>query len=488
MKFITVSQAGPAEHKYTANGETKPQQKTGGLSSGLIPVLKDMNGVWVHRARGDADMASVDENGEYTLPAEDAPTDEQYTQRILGLTDEQEDGFYYGFSNEGIWPVSHSMPYYMDDVADDFPLYEDVNQKLTGAAMEYVEDPSEDVLMVNDYHMLPSPKIARDEFGDELTIGFFEHIPVPEYDHFSLLPEHEELVHGVSGADLIGVHTERDVQNLLDIVEQTGIDPDPDWENGTYEHDGRTITVSAIPIGIDYDRFANMDASNFGTELRRELGADIMSFGLDRADYTKGILERLDGIETYLKNNPEMEDRFVHVQKSTPTRSTIPIYDMNQEAIEDKGAEINQKYGGSDHDPIHMIDDFLQHEDMISLYETADIGLITPINDGMNLVAKEFTAANYNGPNDGVLILSEGAGFAQQLRSEVDDLDDTLLIDMEQQDYDERVADAIHHSVAMSDTERENMMAPINSVVEDKDSDKWTDEYLSQLTAANRNK
>ncbi len=466
--IVVVANAEPYKHVETATGNIVPERVTGGLTTGLDPLMQERGRCWIAWGRGEADFypGVVNDTDQVDVPP---GNDDQYTLQRLDLSRGEVDGFYLGMSNQVLWPAFHGFTEKMNWEDGFWDVYRDVNQRYTEATVEATE--SGDTVLVQDYQLALVPGLIRDR-GNGKSIGYFLHIPFPAPEDFQQIPHHEELFDSLSGSDLFGVHTERDVRNVLATAESLGYDVDADSSTYVDGHDIRT-QVSAIPFGIDHSRYTEPETASFERTFRDAMDVDHLLFSLDRTDYTKGLPEKMDAYERFLDDYPEMQGNVKLLQNVTPSRTDIDAYSELITALEQRADDINGLYGTEDWEPVQLVDDYIPHDDVIGMYRAADVLLVTPVVDGMNLVAKEGVAANYTGnPDDpGMLVLGENAGAAEQL-------DEAVLVDP----YDTKeTADAIDTAIHMDNDERRERMAAMFDTVKEYDVDWWAEQYLTEL-------
>lgn len=464
--LVVVANAEPYQHvRYDSS--IAAEQVNGGLTTGLDPIMQDQGKSWVAWGRGDADFHPDIVDGQNTVRVpSDADSTEQYPIRRLDLSEDEKDAFYLGMSNRVLWPAFHGFTGKLSYSDEFWDTYCDVNQQYADAAVDVADDG--DRVLVQDYQLGLVPSQIQDTDGGR-AVGYFLHIPFPDPDDFTAIPHHEELFDGMSGSDLLGVHTERDVQHVLETAD--ALDHQVDTEDSIYLEDGGTTRVCAIPLGIDCDRYTAPDTEDFEEMVRAELGVDHLLFGLDRTDYTKGLPEKLDAYDRFLADHEQYHGRVTLFQKLTPSRTDIDAYSDLIESVEQRAMEINDTYGDSSWTPVQLEDSHVPHEEMVGMYRAADVLLVTPVIDGMNLVAKEGVAANYTGQNDGILVIGENAGAAEQL-------DDAIIVDPTRT---QETADAIETALRMSDSERRTRMARMHENVQEQDVDWWAESYLDEL-------
>jgi alpha,alpha-trehalose-phosphate synthase [UDP-forming] len=437
---------------------------SGGLVTALSPILRRRGGLWIG-------WPGVSEQslGVYKVLAVQAHT-LGYELQPVWLTPEEQEGFYHGFANEIIWPLFHDLQSRCNFVPTYWVRYGAVNEKFADV-VRHCTGPG-DFIWVQDYHLMGLGRRLR-QGGLSNRAGFFLHIPFPPPDVFCKLPWRSEVLEGLLSYDAIGFQTPRDRGNFADCV-RTLL---PGTRLRRYrggiraERDGRATMIGAFPIGIDYEEFAGPAACAGVTErvraLRGEMQSEQIVVGLDRLDYTKGIPDRLRAFRLALQNWPELQRRMTLIQVVVPSREAVPEYQDLKAEIERLVAQINGQYTQHGWVPIHYVFRSLEREELLAYYRAADVALLTPLKDGMNLVAKEYCACQIEG--DGVLILSEFAGAAVQLRR------DAVLVNP----YDlEGVAEAIRRAVLMTRQERRPAMRRLRRTIQRQDIHWWTERFL----------
>ena len=376
----------------------------GGLVRALEPVLQKVNGSWVGWA-GNA--------GEAPDPFEH----DEIEQRPVPLSEDEVDGFYYGFCNGTLWPLYHDAVISPEFHRHHWHPYRMVNQRYAEIAAEAVE--SDDIAWVQDYQLQLVPGMLR-SIRDDITIGFYLHIPFPPIELFARLPWRRQIIEGLLGADVLAFQTRASVQNFARAARRFGAAESVGRRELRWQ--GRSIKLQRAPIAIDTEHFETLARSpgvqHRARELRHELGdADHIFLGVDRLDYTKGIDLRLKSFAGLLEQNRGLPRRYAFVQVAVPSRENVPAYQELRSDIEQLVGRINGDYGEPGWSPVSYLYRSLELEELIAYYVAADVMLVTPLRDGMNLVAKEYVACRRNRP--GVLVLSEFAGAAEQLRSAV---------------------------------------------------------------------
>lgn len=475
--LVVVSNREPYMHQLK-DGKPRLVRPASGLVTGLDPVLQACGGLWVAHGAGDADKMTVDANSCVSVP----PEDPRYTLRRVWITKEEEEGYYYGFSNEGLWPLchlTHERPLFR---AADWEQYVRANQRFADAVLDEVGDESA-VVMVQDYQLALVPGMIKQQRPD-LKVGLFWHIPWPNPEAFRICPFRVEVLQGMLGADLIGFHLQQHCNNFLDTVDRM-VEAKLDWDQFSAELRGHTTLVRPFPISVQLWSEKHVaqgdELAAQCRELRHKfaLGDGPIGVGVDRIDYTKGIAERFRAIERFFERNPEQCGKFSFVQLGAPSRTHIPRYRDLVTELETMADAINWKFKAdtTGWKPLHFL---VAHHDGPTVYaflKMASVCVVSSLHDGMNLVSKEFVAAQGEpGPDgstgDGVLILSEFAGAAR-------DLSDALIVNP----YDtEEFAEAIRKAVEMPAAERRDRLARMYQQVCENSIYRWAADFLTALT------
>lgn len=410
-KLVVVSNREPYMHIHSG-GEIECIMPASGMVTALEPILKACGGLWIASGSGDADRETVDENDKVMVP----PYENKYTLRRIWLTKKQEDHFYYGFSNEGLWPlchIAHTRPVFRKV---DWDYYREVNEMYAEAVLDEIKDEEEPFILVQDYHFALLSKFIKDKRPDA-KVAIFWHIPWPNPESFGICPWKKELLLGMLGADLIGFHTQYHCNNFLETVSNS-LESRVIWENFSVKIGSRFTLVKPFPISIAFtlkDFEYNREPKPEIAQLLRPYGvqATYLGIGVDRIDYTKGLLEKFLSIERFLEKNPEYQGKFTFVQVGAPSRSLLKSYADTISAVEAEANRINWKFKTKMWQPILFLKKHHSHEEIIPFYRAANFCMVTSLHDGMNLVAKEYIASR--DLNDGVLILSQFAGASQEL-------------------------------------------------------------------------
>ncbi len=469
-KYIVVSNAEPYKHEKGKDGVTVCKEVEGGLTTAMNPQMRQTGGVWIAYGRGEKDFSVTDSDGEVKVPDyPSVPKEDKYTLKRLDFPDSQYRSFYRGYANRILWPIFHSFPT-KADLQKEYTYWKEgylpTNKEYAKAVIEIYEPG--DTIWVHDYHLALVPKLVRNQLP-EAKIGLFWHIPWPPWENFGKIPHREEIVKGLAAADLIGLHLDKYARNLLNCADQVGADVEVG--SNRFQLDGEDTQIGAYPLGVDYEFFNGTNTVNEEADIRAKYNCSNLILGVDRQDYTKGIPERIRAFKEFLENYPSFREEVTLIQRTPTSRTGIEEYRMEKSTINDQVSEYNGKYGTHNWTPIHLFWKGVPQRDLIAEYRAADIGLVTPGLDGMNLVAKEFIAAN---EEPKVLILSEFAGSSQQL-------EEALLVNP----YDPvQVADAIKEALLMPDDEKERRWRQLRQKVSTEDLPSWAESFLEDLENA----
>jgi alpha,alpha-trehalose-phosphate synthase [UDP-forming] len=465
--FIAVSNREPYVHSMSGDKITY-NTPVSGLTQALDPVMRASRGSWVAQGSGDADKQVVDENDRITVP----PDNPEYTLRRVWLTQEEVEGFYLGFSNEGLWPLCHvtfTAPMFTEP---DWETYQKVNRIFADVVIQEVGD-RKAVVLVQDYHFALLPRLLK-ERNPGLTIGQFWHIPWPPFEQFRTCPWQEEILDGMLGNDLMGFHIQSFCDNYLETVEKL-TDAKVDRGRSTITYRGKTTLVQPFPISVDFDSISREASGNTVEQemdnLKRELDLEgkYVGIGMDRIDYTKGIPQRLQALDKLLEDNPEYRERVVFIQAGMPSRTQIDSYRNLMQQTDEMAENINNKYGTDSWKPIIMLTRQLTFPALNALRRLSCFCIVSSLHDGMNLVAKEYVAARND--EDGVLILSKYTGAAVELS-------DALLINPF---AISEFASKIKEALEMPEGERRRRMKNMREIVAANNIYRWGADNVSRL-------
>jgi len=438
---------------------------TGGLVSAVEPVLRERGGTWIGWPGTAGEIPQE--------PLAKATRYAGYKVVPVALSETERDEFYYGYSNEVIWPLFHDLQNFCNFEPAYWQAYKQVNERYADAIARCAQP--DDFIWVHDYHLMYVAQALREQALSRKLRGltFFLHIPFPPYDIFSKLPQQQRLLRALLQFDLLGFQTRRDVRNFIQCVRRVRLDtkilPRRDLQLVRFEK--REIRVGHFPIGIDFDSFENGASADAVAKKSEELRVTFpdcqLILGSDRLDYSKGIPERLRAFRTALERHPELRGRVVLIQVVVPSRVQIPRYHEFKDRIDRLVGDINGRFSTSTWLPVQYHFRSLDRDNLLAHYCGCDIAFVTPLKDGMNLVAKEYCACRID--NDGVLILSQFAGAAEQLKP------GAVLVNP----YDvEQMADTILEAFRMKETERTARMKRMRRVVRDENVFWWVDSFL----------
>ena len=442
-----------------------------GLVTALEPILRACDGIWIASGSGDADRETVDEHDHLRVP----PDKPDYTLRRVWLSKEVEHGHYYGFSNEGLWPlchIAHTRPIFR---AADWQSYQIANRQFADAVLQEIAGVEHPLVLVQDYHFALLPRMVK-EARPDARVAIFWHIPWPNPEAFGICPWQRELVSGLLGADLIGFQIQAHCDNFLETVDAS-LESQIEWERFAVKRGGHITFVHPFPISVDFreaQRGLEPVESPYvlRSELLSKLGikANFIGVGVDRVDYTKGLLERLRGIERFLEKWPAYREKFTFVQIGAPSRTEIKRYHDFLQELEAEAARINARWQTADWKPIALLTRHHSHEEILPYYRAADFCMVTSLHDGMNLVAKEFIAARDD--EGGALILSQFTGAARELR-------DAIIVNP----YDvEQLAEAIRVALEMDTEERQTRMRLLRNNVMRHNVFAWAGSLITELS------
>jgi trehalose 6-phosphate synthase len=446
-----------------------------GVVTAIEPILRACDGTWIAHGNGDADLETVDEHDRLRVP----PEEPHYTLRRVWLNQAEEEGYYYGFANEGIWPlchIAHTRPIFR---AEDWKYYQAVNLKFADALLEEMKDVEKPIVLVQDYHFALLPRLIKEK-RPEARVAIFWHIPWPNPEAFDINPWRLEVVDGLLGADLIGFHIQAHCNNFLHTVDRV-VESRVDWEHFSVRRLDHLTLVQPFPISVDFtdvrpevqqpEPESTLDSYTERQNLLKALGVEstFMGVGVDRVDYTKGILERFLAIELFLDKYPSYRGKFTFVQIGAPSRSHLKRYHDLMVEVEAEANRINGRFQTDKWKPIVFLSRSHNHQEIQRYYRAADVCLVTSLHDGMNLVAKEFVASRHD--ERGVLILSCFTGAAHELH-------DALQINPYNID---QTAEAIRTALEMEPEEKELRMQRMRKTVREHNVYRWAGSLIAEL-------
>jgi trehalose 6-phosphate synthase len=471
--ILVVANREPYIHERDGAGGLRVVHPASGLVTALEPIMRACSGTWIAHGSGDGDFDVVDGKDHVRVPP-DRPV---YDLRRLRLSKEEEKGYYYGFSNEGLWPLCHIAHARPEFRSADWEQYQRVNRRFADAVAEESDSP-DPIVLVQDYHFALLPKYLRERLP-RATILTFWHIPWPTAERLGICPWERELLEGLLGSSIIGFHTQAHCTNFLESVDRY-MESRLDRERHSVIQGGRETLVRAYPISIDWpSRWAGEAApvAECRAAVRRELGIPedaLLGVGVDRLDYTKGIEERLLAVERMLERWPQYQGRFWFAQIAAPSRVIIEAYRALNERVEALANRINDRFGRDGWRPIILARSHHEPPAVFRLYRAADLCYVSALHDGMNLVAKEFVAARDD--LRGVLVLSRFTGAARELS-------EALIVNP----YDiDSAAGALAEALAMPVEEQEERMRAMRSLLSELNVYRWAGKMLLDATRTRR--
>jgi trehalose-6-phosphate synthase len=442
-----------------------------GVVTALEPVLRACNGTWIANGSGSADREVVDAHDRLRVPP-DRPT---YTLRRVWLSDEEDKGYYEGFSNEGLWPLCHIVHTRPIFRPEDWLQYQKINRRFADAVLQEMEGAESPILFAQDYHFALLPRMVK-EARPDARVAIFWHIPWPNPEVFGICPWQRELVDGLLGADLIGFQIQSHCNNFLETVDRA-VEALTEWDRFAVNRQGHVTRVRPYPISVAFpenshgvDQSPSPGAERAALCAEMSIEASLLGVGVDRVDYTKGILERFRGLERFFELNPAYQQRFTFVQIGAPSRTDIERYKNFLAEVSGEVERVNSRFQTSRWKPLVLLRKHHSHEEIARFFRAASFCMVTSLHDGMNLVSKEFVASRED--ERGTLILSTFTGAARELS-------DALLVNP----YDvSQLADSIHRALEMSEEEQSTRMQRMRHNVREHNIYRWAAHLLSDLT------
>jgi alpha,alpha-trehalose-phosphate synthase [UDP-forming] len=472
-EMIVVSNREPYVHHHGADGRRRMEVPASGMVTALEPIVRACGGVWVAHGSGSADREVVDLHDRIRVP----PEDPAYTLKRVWLRPEEEQGYYCGFSNEGLWPLCH-LAYVRPAFREgDWNAYRSVNQQFATAVVRETRRP-DPVILIQDYHLALLPGLIRTR-KPNATIALFWHIPWPSAETFGVCPWKDEIVRHLIAADVVGFHTRQYCLNFLATAEQL-LECRVDHERMTVTMEGHVCRVAAHPISIEWPppqlkALPAVAVSRARIRRRHGIGSNVhLGVGVERWDFTKGIVERLHALEALLARRPDLRGRIVLLQVAAPSRASLPAYQALQRQTLAEVERINARFTSSSWKPIVLVDRHQSAEQVCELFRAADFCLVNSLHDGMNLVSKEFVAARDD--EDGVLILSAFTGASRELVEAL--LVNPFCIS--------ETAAAIEAAITMPREERRERMRLMRRTVMDNNVYRWAGSMLLDLAQVRR--
>jgi trehalose 6-phosphate synthase len=463
-EVIAVSNREPYIHNRV-NGAIALQTPASGLVAALEPVMRACGGKWIAHGSGSADRETVDARDRIRVP----PANPAYTLRRVWLTEEEQEGYYYGFANEGLWPLCHIAFVRPTFRHEDWQQYVAINRRFANTVIEEASRP-DPIVLVHDYHFALLPRMVRERLP-HATILTFWHIPWPNSETFSICPWRQEIIHGLLGSTILGFHTQFHCNNFLEGTDRF-VESRIDREHSSVTVAGRETMVRPYPISIEWPPSA-LAAQAPVAECRNAVSwrlglppAARIVVGIERFDYTKGILDRMQAVDLLLRRRPSWKGRLVFVQAAAPTRSKLSAYGALQREAERLAADINARHGGDGYQPIVLVARHHEPGEVYELFRAADACIVSSLHDGMNLVAKEFVAARDD--EQGVLILSTFAGASRELS-------EALMVNP----YDtQAMAEALERALLMPESEQKDRMRLMRDFLRVRNVYRWAGQML----------
>ncbi|MDD5585667.1 MAG: trehalose-6-phosphate synthase [Alphaproteobacteria bacterium] len=463
-EVIVVSNREPYIHNLV-DGKVILQRPASGVVTALEPITRACKGTWIAHGSGSADHQTVDRDDRIAVP----PDNPEYVLRRVWLTQDEEDGYYYGLANEGLWPLCHITFVRPNFRESDWQAYKTVNRKFADAVVKEAKTKNP-IVLVQDYHFALLPLYVREQLP-EATIITFWHIPWPNPEVFSICPWREEILHGLLGSSVLGFHTQFHCQNFMDSVDRF-LESHINRDQSIITAGEHSTLIRSYPISIAWppEGLANVPPADTCREAVRNrfgLGKDVrLGIGIERFDYTKGIIDRFHAIREFLTAYPDWRGKFTFIQAAAPTRSRLPSYQAIQKETYELAEAINHEFGGANYKPIILLGRHHEPQEVFELFRAADFCVVSSLHDGMNLVAKEFAAARDD--ERGVLILSSFAGASKELL-------EALLVNP----YDAKgMAAAMQRALTMPAEEQADRMRLLREMIRDNNVYYWAARIL----------
>lgn len=463
-QVIVVSNREPYIHN-SSNGQCVLQIPASGLVAALEPVMRACGGTWIAHGSGSADRETVDAHDRIKVP----PSDPSYTLRRVWLSDDEQDGYYYGFANEGVWPLCHIAFVRPTFREQDWAYYTSVNKRFADVVVDEATSDNP-IVLVQDYHFGLLPRMIRQRLP-RATIITFWHIPWPNAETFSICPWRKEIIDGLLGSTILGFHTQFHCNNFLEGVDRF-VESRIDRENASITFGGHETLVRSYPISIAWPPAAlaaqaSVTECRSAVRQRYRLSDEVrIAVGIERFDYTKGILDRMRAVDDLLIRQPEWRGKFVFIQAAAPTRGKLGAYVVLQEEARRLASDINTRHGSSTYTPINLVIRHHEPHEVYELFRAADMCVVSSLHDGMNLVAKEFIASRDD--EAGILILSSFAGASRELS-------EALMVNP----YDTHgMAEAFASALRMSIQEQRERMRLMRDLVRQRNVYRWAAQML----------
>ncbi|MFC1576711.1 trehalose-6-phosphate synthase [Candidatus Omnitrophota bacterium] len=468
-RFIVVSNREPYIHEYSGK-KVKWVKAISGLVIALDPVLQASEGIWVAYGSGDADKDAVDKDDCVRVP----PDNPKYTLKRIWMDKEEENGYYYGYSNQALWPLSHIS--YQKPSFDEhhWEYYKKINKRFAEAVCGMMNS-DKSFVWLQDYHLTLCAKYIKKDHPDAI-VSLFWHIPWPNPEVFRICPQKKEILEGLLSCDLLGFHIRYHCHNFLQTIEQE-LEAKVDWEELSVTYKGHKTMVGPFPISVDYAAISEAAKTKevtlaTQTTIPEEIDPpyDHLAIGIDRVDYTKGIIERIRGVDRFLEKYPQYQGKFVFMQIGALSRIHIKAYKQLIDNIQAIAEEVNWKYRSGYWYPIVVMNKRLDYTSHMAYYRMCDLCLVSSLHDGMNLVAKEFLSANVD--EKGMLLLSHFTGAAREFEK------DAVMVNP----YDpDGFADALREALELKEKDRKKRIQRMRNIISDNNIYTWAGKFISDL-------
>lgn len=470
-KFIVVSNREPFVHERQEDGTIECVRPASGMTTALHPIMMASGGTWIAQGSGSADRDSVDDDDCVMVP----PGSPRYKLRRVWIDDEMEKGFYYGLANEGLWPLCHVTFTRPEFRPKDWAHYKQANHIFAEAVIREAAGKAAFVF-IQDYHFCLLPRMLRDMSGGKIICAQFWHIPWPNREVFRAFPWGGELLNGLLGNDLMAFHIHYHCQNFLETADRT-IEARVDTDRREITRRGHTTRVRPFPISIDFEADSKLADSEEVRSAMKDwhewlpgIKGRKVAASIERLDYSKGIPQRLLGIEYFLEHHPEWHEKVCFVQIAVPSRDNLTSYQAEQSAVDEAVERINLRFGNPAWQPVYLLKEHHNPVEMIALHRLADLFMVNSLHDGMNLVAKEYLASRNDGR--GVLILSNFTGASREL---------TQALRVNPYSVEE-VSDAIRTALKMSPANQKKRMRLLREQVAYQNVYRWAGRlFMSML-------
>lgn len=466
--FIVVSGRQPYIHVFN-KGRIECQRGTGGVVTALDPIMRACNGLWVAYGNGDADSKVTDASGKVRVP----PDKPSYTLKRVWLTKEEEEGFYYGYSNQAIWPLCHLAFQRPVFKKTDWDYYCQVNKKFAEKVLEEIGD-RKAFVFIQDYHFTLLPKYLKEMAPSQLIVAQFWHIPWPSYEVFRICPQKDQILEGMLANDLLGFHLRYHCHNFIDTVDRE-LQCKINRERLSIIRGEHETLIRPYPISVDFegvgDAASRSEVKRTMKSLDQEYGfsGKKLILGIDRIDYTKGIPERLLAVDRLLEKHPELKEKIIFLQMGVISRIHIPRYRQLNDEVNALVEDINWRHSTPDWDPIILRRRHLSYHELLALYRMCNICIVSSLHDGMNLVAKEFVSSAID--KNSVLVLSQFTGAAREL-------DGGVLINP----FDrEQFSNSLYEVLNFTEAERRRRMRKMRIIIKQNNIYRWAGKILSEL-------